>query len=575
MAERIPKEFIDHLLEKVNIVDVIGGYVKLEKKGNDYWARCPFHNEKTSSFSVSESKQFYHCFGCGAHGNAIGFIMEHANKTYVEAIEEIANLAGVEVPRSKESNEKFEARKTIQDALEDAKKLFEDNLKKSKQAISYLQNRNISGTTSKLFGIGYSIDNFQNLSKTLRKNYSEQNLIDAGLLVRKEKNSYDKFRNRIMFPIYDVGGRVIAFGGRDISNSNSNSNNTSIPKYMNSPETNLFSKKKVLYNLHLAKTEKISKDFLFIVEGYMDVVALNQAGIKNVVATLGTAVTTENLEQCFKYTKEIICCFDGDKAGQDAAWKGVNNIMSIFKDGNEINFIFFPDGKDPDDIVNNGGKDLWHKYTKDKISIEDYIHKKLSSEINLNSAAGKTQYLKKVDALLKPLRAPIFRKMLHQSLFLKVNPENSASKYDNKTNKSKTSAKIANTPLQRAILILLHHPSIKIDYDLLEDKRIAHNSGIKLIKEIVSNIRDNNSTNMGRILESFRDNENDYKTLEKISIMKLANLEWPDKEFNACLCLSIKNYLQERLDNADPQNLNEFSNIQKEIHSIKEKSKNY
>ena len=571
MAGRIPKEFIDHLLEKVNIVDVIGGYVKLEKKGNDYWARCPFHNEKTSSFSVSESKQFYHCFGCGAHGNAIGFIMEHANKTYVEAIEEIANLAGVEVPRSKESNEKFEARKTIQDALEDAKKLFEDNLKKSKQAISYLQNRNISGITSKLFGIGYSIDNFQNLSKTLRKNYSEQNLIDAGLLVRKEKNSYDKFRNRIMFPIYDVGGKVIAFGGRDISNSN----NTSIPKYMNSPETNLFSKKKVLYNLHLAKTEKVAKDFLFIVEGYMDVVALHQAGIKNVVATLGTAVTTENLEQCFRYTKEIICCFDGDKAGQDAAWKGVNNIMSIFKDGNEINFIFFPDGKDPDDIVNNGGKDLWHKYTKDKISIEDYIHKKLSSEINLNSAAGKTQYLKKVDDLLKPLRAPIFRKMLHQSLSLRVNPENSASKYDNKTNKNRTSTKIANTPLQRAILILLHHPSIKIDYDLLEDKRIAHNSGIKLIKEIVSNIRDNNSTNMGRILESFRDNENDYKTLEKISIMKLANLEWPDKEFNACLCLTIKNFLQERLDNADPQNLNEFSKIQKEIHNIKEKSKNY
>tara|TARA_B100000925_G_scaffold142817_1_gene106999 strand:- start:543 stop:2258 length:1716 start_codon:yes stop_codon:yes gene_type:complete len=571
MAERIPKEFIDHLLEKVNIVDVIGGYVKLEKKGNDYWARCPFHNEKTSSFSVSESKQFYHCFGCGAHGNAIGFIMEHANKTYVEAIEEIANLAGVEVPRSKESNEKFEARKTIQDALEDAKKLFEDNLKKSKQAISYLQNRNISGVTSKLFGIGYSIDNFQNLSKTLRKNYSEKNLIDAGLLVRKEKNSYDKFRNRIMFPIYDVGGRVIAFGGRDISNSN----NTSIPKYMNSPETNLFSKKKVLYNLHLAKTEKVAKDFLFIVEGYMDVVALHQAGIKNVVATLGTAVTTENLEQCFRYTKEIICCFDGDKAGQDAAWKGVNNIMSIFKDGNEINFIFFPDGKDPDDIVNNGGKDLWHKYTKDKISIEDYIHKKLSSEINLNSAAGKTQYLKKVDDLLRPLKAPIFRKMLHQSLSSKVNSENSTSKYDNKTNKSKTSTKIANTPLQRAILILLHHPSIKIDYDLLEDKRIAHNPGIELIKEIVGNIRDNNSTNMGRILESFRDNENDYKTLEKISIMKLANLEWPDKEFNACLCLTIKNFLQERLDNADPQNLNEFLNIQKEIHSIKEKSKNY
>ena len=571
MAQRIPKEFIDSLLEKANIADIIGGYIKLEKKGNDYWAKCPFHNEKTSSFSVSENKQFFHCFGCGAHGNAIGFVMEHANKTYPEAIETIANSLGIEIPRNKESNKQYEIKKTIQESLEDAKNLYEENLKNSNVAITYLKNRNISGATAKLFGIGYAENDFQNLNKNLGEKYTASNLLDAGLIVKKEKNTYDKFRGRVMFPIFDMSGKVIAFGGRNIIENAK----VEVAKYMNSPETVLFSKKRVLYNLNLARKDKYSKESIFIVEGYMDVVALHQAEIKNVVATLGTAVSKDNLEQCFKYTKEIICCFDGDKAGEKAAWKGVENIMSVIKDGDEINFVFLPENNDPDDIVNKGGKELWQKLVKSKISIEDFIYKKFSKDLNLSTVAGKTQYLQKVEELLKPLKAPIMKKMLIESLNEKI-----GAKYASETTKviSKTKVKKnfnTSSPLQKAILILLHYPNIKIDQNLLKDSRISDNPGIILIKSIMNNIEKNGSTNMGRIIESFREDEKTYRTLEKISMMEITKLEWPEKEVNACLCLTIKNFLQAKLESIDPMNLEEISNLNKEMSEIQEKAKNF
>jgi len=571
MSQRIPKEFIDSLLEKANIADIIGGYIKLEKKGNDYWARCPFHNEKTSSFSVSENKQFFHCFGCGAHGNAIGFVMEHANKTYPEAIETIANSLGIEIPRNKESNKQYEIKKTIQESLEDAKNLYEENLKNSNVAITYLKNRNISGSTAKLFGIGYAENDFQNLNKNLGEKYTASNLLDAGLIVKKEKNTYDKFRGRVMFPISDMSGKVIAFGGRNIIENAK----VEVAKYMNSPETVLFSKKRVLYNLNLARKDKYSKESIFIVEGYMDVVALHQAEIKNVVATLGTAVSKDNLEQCFKYTKEIICCFDGDKAGEKAAWKGVENIMSVIKDGDEINFVFLPENNDPDDIVNKGGKELWQKLVKSKISIEDFIYKKFAKDLNLSTVAGKTQYLQKVEELLKPLKAPIMKKMLIESLNEKI-----GAKYASETTRVISKKKVkknfnTSSPLQKAILILLHYPNIKIDQNLLKDSRISDNPGIILIKSIMKNIEKNGSTNMGRIIESFREDEKTYRTLEKISMMEITKLEWPEKEVNACLCLTIKNFLQAKLESIDPMNLKEISNLNKEMSEIQEKAKNF
>ena len=570
MAQNIPKDFIDNLLEKVNIVDVIGNYIKLEKKGNDYWARCPFHSEKTSSFSVSENKQFFHCFGCGAHGNSIGFVMDHSNKTYPEAIETIANSLGIEIPRDKESTKKFEAKKIIQNSLEDAKKQFEKQLKNSEKAISYLKDRNISGETAKLFNIGYADDNFQALIKNLEKKYTELNLLDAGLIVKKENKTYDKFRHRIMFPIHDVSGKTIAFGGRIIEE------NLKIPaaKYMNSPETPLFSKKKVLYNLNLAKQTKESRESLYVVEGYMDVIALHQADIKNTVATLGTAVTQENLLQCFKYTKEIICCFDGDQAGKKAAWQGVENIMPIIKDGDVISFVFLPEGKDPDNIVNKGGKNHWNELVNKKISLEDFIYNKFSSESDINTAAGKTQYIQKVDKLLDKLNAKILKTIISNSLKEKV-----GAKYiiDNKGNEIIQKRKITKSasPLQKAILILMHNPNIEVDESIVNDSRIEKNQGIIMLKSIIKLIKNDNNINMGRILEKFRHESDHYKILEQISRISITNYEFPGKEFHACICLTIKNYLKEKLQESDPSDIKKSAKIQQEIREIDDKSKKF
>ena len=570
MAQNIPKDFIDSLLEKANIVDVIGNYIKLEKKGSDYWAKCPFHNEKTSSFSVSENKQFFHCFGCSAHGNAIGFVMDHANKTYPEAIETIANSLGIDIPRDKEASKKYEARKTIQNSLNDANLLFENNLKKSEKAISYLKKRNITGKTAKIFNIGYAENDYQVLNKDLRKTYSESDLLNAGLIVKKDNNSYDKFRDRIMFPIHDGTGKIIAFGGRSLSENKTES----VAKYMNSPETSLFSKKKVLYNLHLAKKEKKSKDFLYIVEGYMDVIALYQAEIKNVVATLGTAVTNENLTQCFKYTKEIICCFDGDKAGKKAAWQGVENIMSVIKDGDVISFVFLPENNDPDNIIEKGGEKLWNEYVNKKISIEEFIYKKFSKESDLSTAVGKTQYLQKVDSLLRKLNAKILKNMLHESLSEKIGAKYTSSKED-KQNSTKIKKYKTTSPLQKAILTLMHHPKIEIDESLINDKRINDNPGIVLLKSIIEVIKNNDGINMGRIIEIFRNEDESYNTLEKISRIPIADFDYPDKEFHACIYLTIKNYLKSKLDDTDQSNLEETASIQKEIIEIQEKLKNF
>ena len=570
MAKNIPKDFINSLLEKANIVDVIGNYIKLEKKGNDYWARCPFHSEKTSSFSVSENKQFYYCFGCGAHGNAIGFVMDYSNKTYPEAIETIANSLGMDIPRDKESDKIYKERKTIQNSLNDAKDIFESQLKNSKKAISYLKERKITGETAKKFNIGYAENDFHSLSKNLGKKYSELNLLNSGLIVKKENNSYDKFRDRIIFPIHDASGNTIAFGGRVLSENK----DKPVAKYMNSPETILFSKKKVLYNLHLAKQEKNSRESLIVVEGYMDVIALTQAGIKNVVATLGTAVTQDNLIQCFKYTREIICCFDGDNAGEKAAWQGVENIMSVLKDGDIISFVFLPKDTDPDNIIKNGGKALWDKTISKKISLEDFIYNKFSLESDMKTATGKTEYIKKVNNLLKNLNAKILKGFLSESL-----KEKAGAKYISDQKKTKAVTNLKNnkssSPLQKAILILMNHPHIKIDYDIVNDDRIGDNKGIILLKSIIKLIKSDKNINIGKIIEHFRPDNNNFKILEKISSVPITKYDYPDKEFNACICLVIKKTLKSKLDKTELSDIKKRAQIQQETRKIEEKSKKY
>jgi|TARA_B110000240_G_scaffold51388_1_gene58773 DNA primase len=570
MAQNIPKDFIDSLLERANIVDIIGNYIKLEKKGNDYWARCPFHSEKTSSFSVSENKQFFHCFGCSAHGNSIGFVMDHANKTYPEAIESIANTIGVEIPRDKEASKKYAERKNIQDLLYETKKTYSGQLKNSEAAISYLKERNISGETAKIFGLGYAENNFQMLINKFSSTYSEIDLINAGLIVKKDSNTYDKFRDRIMFPIHDASGNTIAFGGRILKDNKDKPQ----AKYMNSPETILFSKKKVLYNLHLARKDKKTNNFLQIVEGYMDVIALHQAGIKNVVATLGTAVTQENLTQCFKYTNEIICCFDGDTAGEKAAWQGVENIIPVIKDGDVISFVFLPRDQDPDDIIKQGGSQLWDDNISKKVSIEEFIFRKFSKEFDLDTATGKTQYLKKIEELLKKMSAKILKTILMESLKGKI-----GSKYlkiqEPAAPKTKSSKYRKNSPMHKAILILMHHPNIVIDQDLINDARIEKNLGIIILKSIIYLIKEKNDMNIARILENFRGESDTYNALTKISTMPIADYDFPEKEFHACICLVIRNLLISQLGDIDPSNLKEFSLAQSKIREIEDKSKNF
>ena len=570
MAQNIPKDFIDNLLERANIVDIIGNYIKLEKKGNDYWAKCPFHSEKTSSFSVSENKQFFHCFGCSAHGNSIGFVMDHANKTYPEAIESIANTIGLDIPRDKEASKKYAERKNIQDLLYETKKAYSSQLKKSPEAISYLKERNISGETAKIFGLGYAENNFQMLINKFSSTYSEIDLVNAGLIVKKDSNTYDKFRDRIMFPIHDASGNTIAFGGRILKDDT----NKPQAKYMNSPETILFSKKKVLYNLHLARKEKKTNNCLQIVEGYMDVIALHQAGIKNVVATLGTAVTQENLTQCFKYTNEIICCFDGDKAGEKAAWQGVENIVPVIKDGDVISFVFLPQDQDPDDIIKQGGAQLWDNNISKKISIEEFIFRKFSKEFNLATATGKTQYLKKIEELLKNMNAEILKTMLMDSLRSKIgsrylNTKTAAAPVINSPKYRK------NSPMHKAVLILMHHPNIIIEQDLINDARIEDNLGVIIIKSIITLIKEKSDINIARILENFRDEPDTYSALTKISMMPIADYDFPEKEFHACICLVIRNILITQLGDIDPSNLKEFSLAQSKIREIEDKSKNF
>ena len=296
--------------------------------------------------------------------------------------------------------------------------------------------------------------------------------------------------------------------------------------------------------------------------------------MKNSVATLGTAVTQENLIQCFKYTREIICCFDGDKAGEKAAWQGVENIMPVIKDGDAISFVFLPENHDPDNIIEKGGIKLWNECVNKKISIEEFIYIKFSKETDLNTAAGKTQYLQKADALLNKLNAKILKDIIYEFLKEKVGVKYIAENHKQKTIVNNKQYKTT-SPLQKAILILLHNPNIKINEDLINDFRIKDNQGIVLLKSILDLIKRNKNMKLGGILENFRDDKQAYLSLEKISRMPITDYDYPDKELNGCLCLTIKNFLKSKLKDIDPSNLKEFSTAQQEIREIEEEAKNY
>lgn len=419
MSARIPQSFIDEVLDRTDIVELVDARVKLKKSGKNYSACCPFHDEKTPSFTVTQDKQFYYCFGCGASGNAIGFLMEYDRLSFPEAVEQLARSAGLEMPKpervlSSREQAREKDRKTIYSLLQAAAEFYQQALRQHsdrKRAVDYLQNRGLSGEITRDFGIGFAPPGWDNLLRNLGEDREAQRLlIQSGMLIQQEdrKKIYDRFRNRIMFPIRDVRGRVIGFGGRVLGDEK--------PKYLNSPESPVFHKGEELYGLYEARKANNQLKRLLVVEGYMDVVALAQFGISYAVATLGTACREEHLTKAFKYSQEIVFCFDGDSAGRQAARRALEASLPTMHDGRQIKFLFLPEGEDPDSLVRRLGAQKFSALIDHAVPLEDFFFDVLTEELDPRSMEGRARLSKLAAPMLDRLPKGVFRELMFSNL---------------------------------------------------------------------------------------------------------------------------------------------------------------
>jgi DNA primase len=417
MAGLIPQSFIDDLLDRLDIVDVVDSRVKLKKSGKNYSACCPFHDEKTPSFTVSPEKQFFYCFGCGASGNALGFVMDYERLSFPEAVESLARLAGLDVPREVQTEaqqKREEEKRSIYKLLEKADQFYQQQLRHhpSKHlAVNYLKNRGLDGKTAKAYGVGFAPPGWDNLLKALAQNDDDKHLlIEGGMLIHQEqeKKLYDRFRHRIMFPIRDTRGRVIGFGGRVLGDDK--------PKYLNSPETPVFHKGQELYGLYEARLAYRELPRLLVVEGYMDVVSLAQFGIHYGVATLGTACGPDHLDRAFKYTNEVVFCFDGDKAGRNAAHRALEASIECMTDGRTVKFLFLPENEDPDTLVRQIGPEKFERMVELAVPFEDYLFDAVSDGLNIRTMEGRATFSKRAAPLLDRLPKGVFRELMFESL---------------------------------------------------------------------------------------------------------------------------------------------------------------
>lgn len=408
MAGRIPESFIETLLERVDIVEVIGSRLALKPSGRgEHKALCPFHDEKSPSFTVSGQKQFYHCFGCGAHGTAVGFLMEHEGLDFPSAIEELAQMAGLQVPREQgaPSAERFDL---LYDALNAAQQWFRQSLGTSEVARNYLKGRGFDKDTVTEFGIGFAPDAWQDLSDHLSgQGFDAKTLEKAGLVTLKNGRPMDKFRDRVMFPIHDRRGRVIAFGGRALGDQG--------PKYMNSPETPVFHKGRELYRLYNVRKGGLPERIL-VVEGYMDAAALHQFGLTDTVATLGTAVTSDHLDLLFRATPVVIFCFDGDRAGRQAAWRGLETALSVLKDNREVRFLFLPEGEDPDSMVRTQGLEALNQALDQAKPLSAFFFDQLGQQVDMQSLEGRARLMALAEPYLKRLPESPYAEMMRSEL---------------------------------------------------------------------------------------------------------------------------------------------------------------
>ncbi|MDO8329538.1 MAG: DNA primase [Fluviicoccus sp.] len=415
MAGRIPQSFIDEVLHRTDIVDLIGAHVRLKKSGKNYSACCPFHNEKTPSFTVNREKQFYHCFGCGASGNALSFLMQYERREFMDSLEYLAQKGGLTLPEtSQDHKEERASRQPLYDMLDAAAKFYEEQLRQHPQrerATQYLRQRGLTGQVAKDWRLGYAPPGWDNLLRALGNSPEEVALLlQAGLIIfNEQRNShYDAMRERVIFPIRDFRGRIMAFGGRVLDDSK--------PKYLNSPETPVFHKGEELYGLFETRQARQDLKRVVVVEGYMDVIAMHQAGLPFAVATLGTATSTTHVERLFRSVPDVIFCFDGDEAGRRAAWKALESALPALKDGVSAGFLFLPDGHDPDSLVREEGLDAFRKRLDEAEPLADFLFRHLSEGLRLDSLEGRSRLASHASPLLEKVPKSLFRQLLWKRL---------------------------------------------------------------------------------------------------------------------------------------------------------------
>ncbi|WP_240097300.1 DNA primase [Thermomonas flagellata] len=519
---RLPDAFIDELLARTDIVEVVGSRVPLKRQGKEYAARCPFHDERTASFTVSPAKQFYHCFGCGAHGTAISFLMQYDRLEFLDAVEELARRAGMEVPRDTRQRN---ANPDVQDlyaVLAAAAEFFRAQLARSDKAAAYVKKRAIAPEIAARYAIGYAPDGFSALRDALGGDPRRLALLErAGLLSKNDRGHvYDKFRDRLMFPIHDRRGRVIAFGGRVIDPEDS-------PKYLNSPETALFHKGRELYGLWQARQANPKLERLVVVEGYMDVVALAQYGVSQAVATLGTATTPDHAELLFRNAPDVVFCFDGDRAGRAAAWKALESVLPRMKDGRQAFFLFLPEGEDPDTLVRQEGVAGFDARLREATPLSEFFFASLSADVNLASLDGKARLAERCKPLLAQIPDGAFGDLMRQRLTELTGVGARAGAAQPHAPPPRASAPMRGQPahkpslVRHAITLLVQQPAVALALPGEDRFAALEQPGVALLAELVQLVRARPDITTGALLEHFAERE------EAAALHKLALLELP------------------------------------------------
>ena len=585
MSGLIPQHFINDLIARIDIVEVIGKRIEIKKAGKEFKAICPFHDDSNPSLTISSAKGFYHCFSCGAHGTALGFLMDYEHLGFVEAIESLSSDLGIDIPYEKNSkppkrnNDLFVFMDKIQEH-------YQNNLKNNKKAIDYLKKRGINGKTAKRFNIGYAPHGWQNILDHFGQSNSEiKQLLSLGLIIKKDNNEhYDRFRNRIIFPIRDNRGRFIGFGGRIL--------NQDQPKYLNSPETPLFHKGKELYGLYECQQAIRNIKKIVVVEGYMDVIGLAQHGVNYAVASMGTATTADHFTRLFRLTDFICFCFDGDQAGVDAAWRALENALPHIREGRQIKFIFLPNGEDPDSYIRNNSAADFEKQLKAGTDLSDFLIDKIAQNIDIKSIDGKARLAEKAKPLISQIPKGIFKELIIEKLseFIALSPKklktlitqnakrNSIKFRNNKVTYNKTAQKKnkeSPSIIKKAITLVLNYPEIVKNIDDFSTND-QNKPGTEILKKLIDTIKEEPKINTAGLIERWRDDK-EGKYLGQLAITELPeNTEFDAlTELKNCFLLLEKIYYKERINILiDKQSKNELSAKEKnELGKLIHKSK--